>query len=659
MFRIFFLIMALTVAFAKDWAHYSGHSDVRDVALAGDGTLWEVFAWGVQERIPKGHIISYVPGNDGLESSDFVQVFALPNGNVIVASKDGTLSQKKKNSNKFETINFSFIEKKRNLEHGLGKLKDNILILPFNGALTFFDYSINRSVITILQIGSSSLDEHRIERVAVKDNNIWVKLGSFIWTRQINWKEIHKDNFLADPTTWALADKIPFDEEPKPSPSVHYSSLYFPMERVKTISLISGESVLLWGNSCEQFSRIKSKQDVSHFEANPSDYGNDQNSYLTKSLVMHPNGSFAVGMWGSGIITFGANNQKIEWFHSTNPSGSCLTGYRDGEDYTITQGLALVPDFSGYVFSYISQNNYGFGFLDNNSNSLQCVKTSEASSSAAYSVIVLENNIGEWEIYVAWRSNMSSKDGGVDFYKTNPKNFSPILQKKWALPFGSPIDFAVDSKGILWAVSISKIFYLDKKNSEWEWKEPDYIRGFSSSAISSLETDARNGLWIGTIGDGAYFLSQTNNSPDSLTAKQFKVKEGLLNEIVYDIAIDTIKGNVYFGHEFGFSVYSTALVRSGAGYMQSGAPKTIVYPNPFRPSLHNTLTIDYISEKSSVYILDSFGKRVRFFSGSDLKGGAVRWDGTNESGRLVAPGLYHYIAADGKKTVKGKILVER
>jgi flagellar hook assembly protein FlgD len=60
-----------------------------------------------------------------------------------------------------------------------------------------------------------------------------------------------------------------------------------------------------------------------------------------------------------------------------------------------------------------------------------------------------------------------------------------------------------------------------------------------------------------------------------------------------------------------------------------------------------------------VYIFDSSGKRVRFFNENELRGGALIWDGKNENGKLVAPGLYHYMVKNGKKTAKGKIIVER
>jgi hypothetical protein len=658
----FFVIAIASSVFAKDWAHYSGQSEVRSAVKASDGTIWAAFAWGIQERSPKGQIVSYTPGNQGLEAVDFVQIFSLPNGDIIAASKNGTLVRKNKNSNRFENINTSFVEKKRNLLTGLGKHAKNILVLPFEDAIAFFDYEQNRSVITLLQIGSSLLGTYPIKKVVVKDDSIWLDLDSFVWKRQINWSEIHKDNFLADPMSWIEVKdkKIPLDEENKIS--VLAGTLNnFPLQRVKTISL-HGSDAVAWGNEYNFFSRMHNDEWGWQFWANVSGFGDDQNNYITKSLALHPSGNFAVGMWGPGLLIF--NNafpeaKKDHWFHSSNTGNTCPTEWSNIADigWTIVQGLVLAPDLSGYIFSYVSQDKYGLGFVDN-SGKKDCKKSDLASAPASFAIIVKANEIGEWEIYVSWKPTSLSKEGGIDLYKiSNPKNFNPAFIKKWSVPFGAPIDFAFDSQGVLWAVSEYKIFYLDEKDDEW--KEPSYIHSFSGGDISALEADAQNGLWIGTKGDGAYSFSQKNNSPDSLIAKNFKIKDGLLNELVYDIAIDTIKGKVYFGHDLGLSVYSTALVRSASDYMQSGAPKVIAYPNPFRPNLHSHVTIDFVNEKSSVYILDSSGKRVRIFKGNDLRGGRAVWDGKNESGKLVAPGLYHYVAADGKNTTKGKIIIER
>jgi hypothetical protein len=648
-------------AFANSWLQYYGQNEIRDVAKTKDGILWAALPHGLQERSANGQAKIYTPGNNGLEAADFVQVFALPSGDIIAASGSGILVRKNRNSGQFETISNSYVEKKRSLLRGLGQIAENILILPFNNSLSFFDYSTNRSVITLTQLGSSSLEEYAIKRVAVQGDTVWVDLESFVWKRRIILKEIHKDNFLADPNSWIEVKdkKMPFADEPKPT---ELANVNFPMDKVKTISLISGEYAIAWGgNEYHHFSKMQRNYWSEAYRANNSAYGDDQKTYITKSLALLPNENFAVGLWGSGVLVYDSRMQMTGWFHATNPPGNkCPTEYSDKiEGSTITQGLVAAPDSSGYIFSYVSEYNYGLGFADlSGKNPAICSKADSASSPVAFSIIARENEFGIWEIYAAWRSSMASTSGGVDFYEvSNPKDFRPVLKKKWDLPFGSPIDFAFDSRGVLWAVSQTEIFYFEKEKGEWQ--KPLSIRGFSGGTISALETDAQNGLWVATLGDGAYFFSQASDSPDSLRAKQFKVKDGLLSELVYDIAIDTLAGRVYFANDLGLSVYITAQVRNGQNHMQDGAPKTIAYPNPFRPKEHSSVTIDYITEKSSVYILDSFGKRVRFFKGSELKGGAAVWDGKNESGKTVAPGVYHYIAADGKKVAKGKIIVER
>jgi len=652
MFRIFFFIVTVLLIYAKDWTHYTRQNEVRDVVQADNGTLWAAFAWGLQERLANKTENNYMPGSNNLEAADFVQIFALPEGDIIAASKNGSLVRKNKNSKNFETISNSFTEKKRELLQGLGKRANNILILPFKGALAFFDYEQRYSVITLYQIGTSSLESFSIKKIVAEGDSLWVEFAEAIWKRKIDWKDISNDRLLAEPSSWKKADKIP-EENVKPNYVPTGSN--FPLERVNAIYVLPNVSAIAWGDNYYNFSRMQNEQWGNSFKANASSYNDDQKNYNTKSLAMHPNGNFAAGMWGPGLLIFNNGSEMTKWFHSSNTGNTCPTEWSNrAEGWTIVQGVVPAPDYSGYIFSYLSEGKYGLGFVDNKLEN-HCVKPNSASSPVAYSIIARENEAREWEIYVAWRSALESEDGGVDFYKTTSSKFSPTKQNSWTLPFGSPIDFAFDSDGILWAISDSKIFYLLQN----EWKEPNSIRGFEGGNISALETDAQNGLWIGTLGEGAYLLSKVNNSPDSLTARRFKTRNGLLNEMVYDIAIDTIKGKVYFAHNLGLSVYSTPIVRNASNYMQGDAQKPIAYPNPFRPKLHSTVTIDYISPNSIVYIFDSSGKRVRFFDVSELRGGAVVWDVKNENGKLVAPGLYHYMVKDGKNTAKGKIMVER
>ena len=82
------------------------------------------------------------------------------------------------------------------------------------------------------------------------------------------------------------------------------------------------------------------------------------------------------------------------------------------------------------------------------------------------------------------------------------------------------------------------------------------------------------------------------------------------------------------------------------------------YPNPFRPGRHAECVLDFVSSDATVYLMDGAGNKIRTYSGDDLRGGRVVWDGNSRSGNRVAPGVYHYWVVAKGKTARGKILVE-
>lgn len=89
-----------------------------------------------------------------------------------------------------------------------------------------------------------------------------------------------------------------------------------------------------------------------------------------------------------------------------------------------------------------------------------------------------------------------------------------------------------------------------------------------------------------------------------------------------------------------------------------------VYPSPFNPSKASggTLKFSELSSGSVVTILTVSGKRIRTLKG--VVRSRLEWDGKNEGGKDVAPGLYLYIietyGANGdKKTVKGRFGLAR
>ena len=95
-----------------------------------------------------------------------------------------------------------------------------------------------------------------------------------------------------------------------------------------------------------------------------------------------------------------------------------------------------------------------------------------------------------------------------------------------------------------------------------------------------------------------------------------------------------------------------------------GLPQNIVlypnYPNPFNPQ--TTIVFETASrEKVSLTIYDINGRRIRRLLNTNLSAGrhSVQWDGCDDSGRLVASGIYVVTLKPGKRALYQKIVLAK
>jgi uncharacterized repeat protein (TIGR01451 family) len=84
----------------------------------------------------------------------------------------------------------------------------------------------------------------------------------------------------------------------------------------------------------------------------------------------------------------------------------------------------------------------------------------------------------------------------------------------------------------------------------------------------------------------------------------------------------------------------------------------LVYPDPFDPksAVRGTLKFANAPPGAKVRIYTTRGLRV--WEGGPSSGFMIEWNGRNEGGRLVAPGLYLWVAEQGKWKRRGTIVVE-
>ncbi|MDN5213601.1 two-component regulator propeller domain-containing protein [Fulvivirgaceae bacterium BMA12] len=104
-------------------------------------------------------------------------------------------------------------------------------------------------------------------------------------------------------------------------------------------------------------------------------------------------------------------------------------------------------------------------------------------------------------------------------------------------------DIDQDREGFLW---------LATRNGVSKFKDGDFIRdpqleSLSSSAILSLMIDNEGGIWIGTLGEGLYLLSEGR-------LEHFDTGSGLDNNSVRSLLEDS-QGNIWIGTNIGINRY--------------------------------------------------------------------------------------------------------
>jgi hypothetical protein len=84
-------------------------------------------------------------------------------------------------------------------------------------------------------------------------------------------------------------------------------------------------------------------------------------------------------------------------------------------------------------------------------------------------------------------------------------------------------------------------------------------------------------------------------------------------------------------------------------------PETHIYPNPFKLAEVEEAIFTEIPENSNLIIMTVSGMTVREWT--DITGGEVSWNGTNDDGSQVASGTYLWFIEDTDR--RGKIIVIR
>ena len=534
--------------------------------------------------------------------------------------------------------------------------------------MAFFDTDQSSFILTIDKIGNTSLVTRSPQKISIKDDSLFVLLGTEVYGRKMNWANMGADVRLVDPTSWVkkknISDADRFFESQKQDVSkIERETLFnnYALDSVYEMTAVSGGGIVAaTSNGWMAYSDGYNWQNSVPIWNGMGSYTGSYDNRM-KVLSALDNGLLLAHVWGMGFFLFKDNGYTLFKTWTPQDENSCLDEYLD--DYTVAIGTTAAPDSSGFLVATSGQKKYGLAYITKDGD-ISCLSEIGSSPIVGTLAAKIDAETGEWLVYVSSREAFYvSLGGSLDVFRLPPpsKNGGRLLvseKKNYATPGGqAPLDFVFDKDdNALWMVTVGSLAYMDEDRDTLV--QPSSTKGLIGAEYTSMDRDVQGNIWLGTADQGVFRLSKRKKSKDTLAVERWATEQGLLSNKVHDLAIDPIKGMIWFAHDGGVTRYSRKDLRNAEKMMTSEAPAEVkAYPNPFRPKQGQRLIIDNISEDSFVSVYNRGGALVKSFYDSDVLGGRAEWDGTDKTGKLAAPGVYHYVVRKGSKKKTGKIIL--
>jgi hypothetical protein len=208
------------------------------------------------------------------------------------------------------------------------------------------------------------------------------------------------------------------------------------------------------------------------------------------------------------------------------------------------------------------------------------------------------------------------------------------------------LNIAFGKKGAVWFGTMHGIVRYE--NGEWTEFTDQLDPG--NQYIRSLAIDENDILWAASWMGGAFRY-------DGREWKRYDETNGLLSNRMSAVTVDHANRK-WFATENGYCI----LDDSSSSSVRDAAPVPLALhgnrPNPFNPSTTISFSIPS-SGKISLAVYDITGRKVRTLLSDHMSAGthSITWDGRDDSGQMVASGIYLSRLIAGKKSATGRMVL--
>ena len=248
-----------------------------------------------------------------------------------------------------------------------------------------------------------------------------------------------------------------------------------------------------------------------------------------------------------------------------------------------------------------------------------------------------------------WLALQPSSGGGLIAYEVEKDRpfFKSNATGQGALPHKNVNSIATDREGYTWVGTDAGVAYFFSPSEEAI--KPIFENRFllRDEKITAIEVDGGDRKWLGTE-RGVWLF---NDAGDVLIHHFTADNSPLLSDIIRDIEIDPVTGEVFISTDCGLVSY-----RSDATTASDEFATIKIFPNPVHPGFAGMVGISGLANDAVVKITDIRGK---LLWQSTANGGMTSWNVRDHSGTRVPTGVYLIFAMgqDGRESIVGKVAV--
>lgn len=199
-------------------------------------------------------------------------------------------------------------------------------------------------------------------------------------------------------------------------------------------------------------------------------------------------------------------------------------------------------------------------------------------------------------------------------------------------------------------------FKLDRDVSGLDIRSVQYTVTYNSAYLSAARAYGAGlvSIWGAPTTNaqaGSLTVAEAGSSPlgsgtDELQELEFDIKPTAPSSV--DVPVSVLGMTYNEGRPSSQIVNGLIRIRSTTAVPAIGAPPlalSLPWPNPARGAAHFAFSVPDPGSPARVSIFAVDGRRVRMLEASRVGGavGEVRWDGADEAGRRVEPGVYHAV----------------